>query len=315
MSADEAGWRRALARELTARARAPALEAMKASLSFGCATKRIGITGPPGAGKSCLIALLAKEWLAASRRVGVIAIDPTSPRSGGSLLGDRIRLDDVGRDPNLFIRSLSSGSAFDGLCPNVSWLLSAFEEAAFEYLMLETVGVGQVSYAAHLVVDTFVLVLVPETGDVIQAMKAGILELADVYVVNKADLRASAKLASELRSIAEWRGRGHNWVPPVILTSATERFGAGELVEAIESHRNAMLTEPRMAELAVARRDYHLRTLLGRQIDEILESRRAEIQRAPLAESFRMLVAGLNESIASLNPNPWDAGGSPPHVI
>lgn len=287
-------WRRKLARELTERAGASAREALAASISFGGTAQRIGITGPPGAGKSSLIALLAKQWTEQGK-VGLIAIDPTSPLSGGSLLGDRIRIDELGANPNLFIRSLPSGSVNDGLCPNILSLLDAFEQAGFDRVILETVGVGQVGYQAKPLVDTFVVVLVPGSGDTIQAMKAGILELADVFVVNKSDVPASGKLASELRAIAEWRGRSHSWVPPVVLTSVTEKVGIAELAAAVEAHRNVVLTEARTAELAGIRREYHLRTLLVRQIDEILESRRSDIQRAPLAESFRMLVAGLNE--------------------
>jgi LAO/AO transport system kinase len=247
--------------------------------------------------------LLAKRWTEQPSKVGLIAIDPTSPLSGGSLLGDRIRIDEVAANPNLFIRSLPSGPASDGLCPNILSLLEAFELAGFEHVILETIGVGQVSYQAKPLVDTFVLVLVPESGDTVQAMKAGILELADIYVVNKADLPASAKLASELRAIAEWRGQNRGWVPPIILTSATERFGASELIEAIETHRKAVLTEERMAELATARREYHLRTLLIRQIDAILERHRAEIRSRSLAESSRMLIHELNSSVKSLAAN------------
>ena len=193
MTADDLRWRRALARELTRRARAPVREAMAAAIAFGGATRRIGVTGPPGAGKSSLIAMLAKQWTAAGDRAGVLAIDPTSPLSGGALLGDRIRMDEAAENPNLFIRSLASGGAHDGLCPNISALLDAFEQAGFDHLILETVGVGRVSCAAKALVDTFVLLVARNFGDTIQAMKAGIMEVADIYVVNKADLPAAPK--------------------------------------------------------------------------------------------------------------------------
>ncbi len=293
MNAEDLRWRRQLARELTIRARAPTREVMSASLSFGGKARRIGITGPPGAGKSSLIALLAKQWTERPSKVGVLAVDPTSPLSGGSLLGDRIRMDEISANSNLFIRSLPSGNTSDGLCPNILSLLDAFDEAAFDHVILETVGVGQVSYQAKALVDTFVVVLVPESGDTVQAMKAGILELADIYVVNKADLPAAAKIAAELRSIALWRGRNESWVPPVILTSATDNRGASELSDAIASHRKASLTEERMAALAIARREYLLRTLLLGQIDELLARNRTELQHLPLAESLRALIAGL----------------------
>jgi GTPase len=303
MSGESPLWRRRLSRELTERARAPAHEVLAASISYGGSARRIGVTGPPGAGKSSLIALLARQWTEQARKVGLIAVDPTSPLSGGALLGDRIRIDEIAANPNLFIRSLPSGSASDGLCPNILSLFDTFERAGFDHIILETVGVGQVSYQAKPLVDTFILVLVPESGDTIQAMKAGILELADIYVVNKADLPASAKLASELRAIALWRGQKQTWVPPVILTSATENRGAPELGEAIEAHRKTVLSEERMAELTTARREYHLRTLLVRQIDEVLACHRAELQNASLAESFRTLIAALGNSFNSQNGN------------
>jgi LAO/AO transport system kinase len=286
-----AGWRRALARELTARARASAREIMDAPIAFAGPARRIGVTGPPGAGKSSLIATLARQW--ANARVGVIAIDPTSPVSGGSLLGDRIRMESIAENPNLFIRSLASGSAHDGLCPNILALLDAFEQAGFEHLILETVGVGQVSYEAKSLVDTFVLVLVPESGDTVQAMKAGILELADIYVVNKADLPGAAKLAAELRATAGWRGRGEGWIAPVILTSATENKGAAELAEAIEAHRRAVLDATRLQALTRARRDYHLRSSIAYRIEEILDASRQELEGAPPSESFRFVIDRL----------------------
>lgn len=298
MAGEDTRWRRELTRELTRRARASAREAAGAPLYFGGRTRRIGITGPPGAGKSSLIALLAKHWAAAGGKLGIIAIDPTSPVAGGSLLGDRIRMDEVAQDPNLFIRSLSSGSACDGLCPNISSLLEVFEQSGFEHLILETVGVGQVSYSARCLVDTFVLVLVPDSGDTIQAMKAGILETADVYVVNKADLPTAVKLAAELRSIAAWRGKGGAWTPPVILTSAIEGRGATELAAAIEAHRAASLEEPRRRELTAARREYHLRSLVLGHLDETLAECRSELQHLPPAAGVRLILDRLRDALA-----------------
>ena len=292
-------WRRELARELTRRSRASGREIMSTPIAFGSETHRIGITGPPGAGKSSLITLLAKEWTARANKVGIIAIDPSSPLSGGSVLGDRIRMDTIAEDPNLFIRSLSSGSDHDGLCPNISSLLDAFERAHFDNLILETVGVGQVSYAARPLVDTFVLVLVPESGDTIQAMKAGILEVADIYVINKADQASSAKLATELRSISAWRGRMDRWTPPVILTSPVENRGASDLSAAIETHRDAVLDEERVRALRTARRDYHLRSLILQQINEILSTDAADVRDASIGMSLRRIADRLCSDLGS----------------
>lgn len=290
-----AGWRRALARKLTRRARMPASEAMQEAVAFGGTSRRIGITGPPGAGKSSLIARLAAHWVAAGDRVGVLAIDPSSPLSGGSLLGDRIRMDEIADDANIFIRSLSSGVLGNGLCRNVVSLLDACEQARFDHLVLETVGVGQVSHEAKPLVDTFALVLVPESGDTVQAMKAGILEVADVYVVNKADRPEAELLASELRSIAMWRGQKEGWVPPVVLTSARTGAGVSELVSAMEAHRRVVLTDGHRKRLEAVRRAYHLRSILIDKVDEIADLFDADLVNASTSDAFRVLIERLGD--------------------
>lgn len=268
---EDFAWRRTLARELSRRAKAGARAALREEIGFGGSTYRIGITGPPGAGKSSLIARLAGHW-AACGRIGVAAIDPTSPISGGALLGDRIRMDAAAENPDLFIRSFASGGMHDGLCPNISALLDAFEQAGFDRLILETVGVGQVSYQAKTLVDCFVLVLGPDSGDTIQATKAGILEVADIYVINKADRPEARKLAGELRAIANWRGQAGGPAPPVILASAADRTGIAELAAAIAAHRETGTSGPRLE----ARRAYHVRALCIRLIEEVLSSGRAD---------------------------------------
>jgi LAO/AO transport system kinase len=150
---------------------------------------RIGITGAPGAGKSSLIARLAKLRKHADRKIAVLAVDPSSPVSQGSILGDRIRMDAIADDPDIFIRSIPSRRAHDGLADNTADLLNAMEGHGFGEIILETVGVGQAEYTIRTLVDTVVLILVPHSGDAIQAMKAGILEMADIYVVNRPTCR------------------------------------------------------------------------------------------------------------------------------
>ena len=289
-------WRRQLARELTRRARASVQDAMAEDIALGGNARRVGITGPPGAGKSSLIARLASQWAASGQRVGVLAIDPSSPLSGGSLLGDRIRMDEAAESSNIFIRSLSSGVLGNGLCRNIVGLLDAFEQAEFDHLILETVGVGQVSHDAKPLVDTFVLVLVPESGDTVQAMKAGVLEMADVYVVNKADRSEAEVLASELRSIAMWRGQKEGWVPPVVLASATSGTGIEDLIAAIGQHRQAVMTDEHAASLAAARRTYHLRSTLFEQVDEIIQRLDKDLRGWPMPEAFQLIVEKLSES-------------------
>lgn len=277
----------------------PADQAMLAEVAFSGSARRIGISGPPGAGKSSLIARLAQRWLGDGERVGVLAIDPTSPLTGGALLGDRVRMDAIADSANLYIRSLSSRSSGDGLCPNICLLLDAVQQQDFDTIVVETVGVGQVSHQARALVDTFVVVLVPDSGDTVQAMKAGIMEVADIYVVNKCELASSQKLAAELRSMARWRSQREHRVPPVILASAAENRGIDELAEAISDHRATMLTPAREAELASARRDYHLRALLGQHVDDIIDRNQSNFGDAPLSDCFATIVGQLQTSLRS----------------
>src|SRR5262249_53723903 len=177
--------RRAVAKALTRCANATVSEALATASdpANGSFARRIGITGDPGTGEGTLISQLAQRRLATAERLGVLAIDPTSPFSGGAILGDRVRMDAVLQDERVFIRSFASRSAHGGLTDNVSDLLAVMDRHAFDEVILETVGVGQTEYTVRVLVDTVVLVLIPESGDQIQAMKAGLMETADIYVV------------------------------------------------------------------------------------------------------------------------------------
>jgi LAO/AO transport system kinase len=288
-------WRNTLARELTRRFRMSAKEAMRAPVRLTGAAARTAITGPPGAGKSSLIAHLAKHWLDCGLRIGVLAIDPTSPVSGGSLLGDRLRMDELlGTNSEIYIRSFPTHASTDGLCPNILALLEAYEECGFDELIMETVGIGQVSYEARLLVDTFVLVLNPESGDIIQAMKAGIVELADIYVVNKADLPGSTRLVKELRSLLKWRS-AEGRKPEVIMVSSFDGRGMTELARAIATHRTSRSGDPDRSAVELARRDYLLKSLVQRRTLEILASG-AVPGSASIADAVRRIATSLLDS-------------------
>lgn len=209
---------------------------------------RLGITGPSGAGKSTLADQLAKRYRADGSRVGIITVDPTSPFSGGAFLGDRLRMSDLYSDQGVYIRSMATRGVSGGLAARSQEVGDVVEAAGFQVLLFETVGVGQIELDVMAAVDTTLLVLVPESGDEIQMMKAGIIEIADLFVVNKSDREGSGKLRLVLEQLLELKEDRSPWRPPVTETCATSGEGVEELYTHLMSHREHLLNTGRQAD-------------------------------------------------------------------
>jgi LAO/AO transport system kinase len=197
---------------------------------------RIGITGPPGAGKSTLVSQVVRGLRARDLKVGVVAVDPTSPFSGGAVLGDRVRMGDVAMDAGVFIRSMATRGSLGGLAGTSREVCEALDASGVERILLETVGVGQSELDVAGAADTTVVVVVPESGDSIQALKAGLMEIADIFVINKADREGADRLVGDLEGALSLKGWTDRWKPPVLKTVATTGAGLPELDAALERH-------------------------------------------------------------------------------
>ena len=222
---------------------------------------RVGVTGPPGAGKSTLVDGLIGRARAQGLRVAVVAVDPTSPFTGGALLGDRVRMTGHTLDPHVFIRSMGSRGSLGGLAAATGEILQVLEAAAFDLILVETVGVGQSEWAVARVADTTILVLTPASGDGIQGIKAGVMEIADIYVVNKADLPGAHQAVADVRASLPPPAPGA-WAPPVLPVVAAEGTGLDEVWQAIQAHRRHLDEDLRRDhDRRLARVRHHLASL------------------------------------------------------
>ena len=306
-----AGERAALARAISVvEDRRPGFRELLARVAAnGRRAHRTGITGPPGAGKSTLAAALARVWRDAGEEVGIVAVDPTSPYTGGALLGDRVRMAPLRLDRGVFIRSMATRGAGGGLTEAVHDVIDLMEGTGFGRILLETVGVGQTELGVAEAADTVVVVLTPESGDEVQAMKAGLAEVADIFVVNKADRPEARALVQRLRdAVGPGRGRGGGgrgtnvlaeeagvpgWKPPVLTAVATAGDGIIALADAIEDHRRSLAESGALEARRIARAQVRIRA----EVRAVLEAHLGRVAGGgAFAEAARM-VAGGRETV------------------
>jgi LAO/AO transport system kinase len=255
----------------------------------------LGVTGPPGAGKSTLVDRLTARLRAEGASVGVIAVDPSSPFTGGAVLGDRIRMQAHTLDPDVFIRSMATRGSLGGLAAATGDVIKLMDAFGFPWILIETVGVGQTELDIIRQADTTVVTLVPESGDSVQAMKAGLMEVADIFVVNKADRDGAHALMGELlfsvhlHYSSSVSAKDIDWEIPVLAAQATNDVGVAELLAAVKRHREALAEAGALEKRRQARRRAELRTLL---VEEFAGRVMAQVERDPELIAVVDAVAG-----------------------
>ena len=294
-----AGEQRALSRLITLLERGDpaAAEAMKVVDGHTGRAYTVGITGPPGAGKSTIVDQLTQLVRSTGSTVGIIAVDPTSPFSGGAILGDRIRMQRHYLDSGVFIRSVATRGQSGGLPRIVKSMVRALDAAGTDLILVETVGVGQTELGIISVADTVLVAMNPESGDAIQALKAGVMEIADIFLVNKADREGANQMASAITGMLHMALTSPKWNPPVLLITAHTGQGIEDLWGKIQDHRQFQTTSDELEE----RRGRHRRQEFVEAVEEVLAQRlRNKVENDP------DLIATL-EKVAAKETDPYSA--------
>jgi LAO/AO transport system kinase len=243
-----------------------AYEILNTLFSYSGAAYRLGMTGPPGSGKSTLTNQLTKLLRTENFKVGIIAVDPTSPFTGGAILGDRIRMNDLTLDQGVFIRSVASRGSGGGLARQVNELADILDAAGYQIIIFETVGVGQVELDVAAAADTTLVMMIPESGDMIQGLKAGLMEIADIFVLNKSDRPGAERMRTDIEYVLHLREAG-SWSPVVIQTIASEAKGIENLWAEIGRHKAYLMSGNRLK----LKREERLRKRIERLIREKIE--------------------------------------------
>ncbi len=271
---------------------------------------RVGVTGPPGAGKSTLVASLARLLRADGVKVAIVAVDPTSPFSGGALLGDRVRMPRLAGDDGVFIRSMASRGSLGGLATTTSEVCDVLEAAGYEWLLIETVGVGQSELEVAESADTVVVVLVPESGDGVQAMKAGLMEIGDLFVLNKADRDGADRASADVKSVLALKPSS-GWRPPVLLTEARSDQGVDAVLRTLRNHLDHLREKGLLTARRRRRLKGHVLDLIRARAADRLRHRVDETRWNAILEELEARRMAPHEAARRLWQEAWPGDSGP----